>query len=461
MVTKHIFQTVFPYVSEIVQFTNSLTDENNPNWELFNYLESLDYEFENLYDFRMTVQALVYSDLLNCYFALGYHHIYNRDDYVLFDLVEYAFYLGHLNFSHDEFERFISVPKNASFFKECFYVYKRDIKSILFPTLYIKLNEIDESKSNEYISILQKIVIKLSENLVDPKRKNETIITTLLSNPQSFINDLDEDDDFQQKEFDNTNNSININETVTNYKENELLNMELLKDKLFNGVSFEIIKEEYREGCSSPFVLKLRVTNFNDCKKKIGIEMKYISLKFGLKEGHLWEFGRYEKFLQDNTFVDLEVGFEDITDAHDGDRIEMKINEGKFASLRLIRERKQWAILESIERNTYNRELKSKIEQFEAIEEQYGITLQNFSVKVEDENNMKVFCEVLALNGELPKENFTINVAIYDNNNEIVYTDSESKYADDFKGFEVLTFDRIRLDISIDEISKIRIYPTR
>lgn len=65
MVTKHIFQTLFPYVSEIVQFTNSLTDENNPDWELFNYLESLDYKFESLNDYRMTVQTLVYYDLLN------------------------------------------------------------------------------------------------------------------------------------------------------------------------------------------------------------------------------------------------------------------------------------------------------------------------------------------------------------------------------------------------------------
>ena len=38
--------------------------------------------------------------------------------------------------------------------------------------------------------------------------------------------------------------------------------MELLKDKLFNGISFEIIREEYREGYYSPFWLFLRVTNF-------------------------------------------------------------------------------------------------------------------------------------------------------------------------------------------------------
>lgn len=45
--------------------------------------------------------------------------------------------------------------------------------------------------------------------------------------------------------------------------------MELLKDKLFNGISFEIIKEEYDDEYSYPlFRLFLRVTNFTDHKKK-------------------------------------------------------------------------------------------------------------------------------------------------------------------------------------------------
>lgn len=451
MVTNEEYEKAFLLSREMVRFVKLLTNKTDCNSELCKYLESIGCEFNENRTLKGFIQLFIEEDILNCYFLLGYQQIYKRELFMLLDMIEYGFHIHDVPWSYEEFQNVYEIY--SDFFCEVFDIKKNALKSTDFPTLYIYLSEVGDNRADEYVSILQKIAIVLSKNQdVNSKQKDERI-DILLSNPQSFLEDLYEDKD------------INLaNDEIINDNNNEEQNnddMELLKDKLFNGVSFEIIKEEYREGCSSPFVLKLRVTNFNDCKKKIGIEMKYISLKFGLKEGHLWEFGRYEKFLQDNTFVDLEVGFEDITDAHDGDRIEMKINEGKFASLRLIRERKQWAILESIERNTYNRELKSKIEQFEAIEEQYGITLQNFSVKVEDENNMKVFCEVLALNGELPKENFTINVAIYDNNNEIVYTDSESKYADDFKGFEVLTFDRIRLDISIDEISKIRIYPTR
>lgn len=231
--------------------------------------------------------------------------------------------------------------------------------------------------------------------------------------------------------------------------------MNLLKDKKINGITFEIIREEYHEGYSSPFWLFLRVMNFTDHKKKIDISMNFISIKHGLKKS--WK----QEFIPDNSFVDLKFLYDDITEACDGDRIEMVINEGKFASLRLLRERGQWIIVESKERSSYSRNIKSKIEHFEAIDEQFGITLQNFSVKVEDENSLKVFCEVLALNGEVPQKGFNVEVAIYDSENSIIYQTSLRKYDGEFKGFEVFNFGTIRLDIPVDEISKIRIYPTR
>ena len=232
--------------------------------------------------------------------------------------------------------------------------------------------------------------------------------------------------------------------------------MELLKDKLFNGISFEIIKEEYDDEYSYPlFRLFLRVTNFTDHKKKNDVRMNYISITRGLKK--CWN----QECIPDNSFADLKFSYEEIITAYDGDRIEMEINDGKFASLRLIREKGNWMVVESIERSTYNRELKNRIEHFEAIDEQFGITLQNFSVKVEDENSLNLFCEVLALNGEVPQKGFNVEVAIYDSDNSIIYQTSISKYDGDFKGFEVFNFGTITLDISVNEISKIRFYPTR
>jgi hypothetical protein len=184
--------------------------------------------------------------------------------------------------------------------------------------------------------------------------------------------------------------------------------------------------------------------------------MDYISIKHGLKK--IWA---PQETIPENTFIVFDYSYEDITTAFDGDRIEMIVNDGNFATLRLLREMGQWIIIESIERSTYNKELKNRIEHFEAIDEQFGITLQNFSVKVVDENSLNLFCEVLALNGEVPQKGFNVEVAIYDSENSIIYQTSLSKYDGEFKGFEVFNFGTIRLDIPVDEISKIRIYPTR
>ena len=76
---------------------------------------------------------------------------------------------------------------------------------------------------------------------------------------------------------------------------------------------------------------------------------------------------------------------------------------------------------------------------------------------MEDENSLDLFCEVLALDGKVEKSSFTIETAIYESDNDIVY--HTRLHSSDFKGFEVYHFGTIRLDITVDEISKIRVYP--
>ena len=458
MVTNEEYEELYLLARKMVRFVNLLTNKADCNSELYKYLESIGYEFNNDRTLKGFVQLFIEYDILNCYFFLGYQQIYNRELYILLDMVAYGFHIQDVPWSYNEFQNV--YWQYGDYFCEIFDIKKNHLKSMDFPTLYIYLNEVDDTKAYEYVRLLQMIANVLSKNQDGISNEKDPRIDILLTDPQAFLHS---EDDINESQHIEDNREIQYVEEESNgyNTDNNFLNMNLLKNKLFNGVSFEILKEAYREGYSNPFTLQLRISNFNDKKKKIGVKMKYISIEYGLKDGSLWDFGNNERFLEDNSFVDVDVSFADIRKAKDGDRIEMVVNEGKFATLRLIREKGQWSIVESIERNTYSRQLKSKIEHFEAIDEQFGITLQNFSVKVEDENSLTVFCEVLALNGEIPKNDFTINIAIYDNNNEVVYTDSESKYAEEFKGFEVLTFDYIKLDITVDEISKIRIYPTR
>lgn len=244
--------------------------------------------------------------------------------------------------------------------------------------------------------------------------------------------------------------------------------MELLKDKLFNGISFEILKEGIGQSSWRPFQVTMRVTNTNEKKKKLSINVNYISIHHGLKKGSVlcFSFGSYGSFLQSHAFVDMNLDFcenyqNEIEQACDGDRMELIVNDGKIASLLLIRDGGKWYITESSESGSINTNIKNKIEHFEYLEEKFGLTLQKFSVRVIDENSLDLFCEVLAMNGEVGEDGFNIEVAIYDADDNIVKLDSISRYDNDFKGFEVFHFGPIKLDISVEEISKIRIYPTR
>lgn len=456
MVTNEEYEELYLLARKMVRFVNLLTNKADCNSELYKYLESIGYEFNNDRTLKGFVQLFIEYDILNCYFFLGYQQIYNRELYILLDMVAYGFHIQDVPWSYNEFQNV--YWQYGDYFCEIFDIKKNHLKSMDFPTLYIYLNEVDDTKAYEYVRLLQMIANVLSKNQDGISNEKDPRIDILLTDPQAFLHS--EDDINESQHIEDNREIQHVEEESNGYNtDNNFLNMNLLKNKLFNGVSFEILKEEYREGYSNPFTLQLRISNFNDKKKKIGVKMKYISIEYGLKDGSLWDFGNNERFLEDNSFVDVDVSFADIRKAKDGDRIEMLVNDGKFATLRLIREKGQWSIVESIERNTYSRQLKSKIEHFEAIEEQFGITLQNFSVKVEDENSLDLYCEVLALDGKVEKSDFTIEAAIYDSENEIVYHTSLS--SSDFKGFEVYHFSKIYLDITVDEISKIRIYPIR
>lgn len=236
--------------------------------------------------------------------------------------------------------------------------------------------------------------------------------------------------------------------------------MVLLKNLQFKGISFEIIKEEKKEVCyKEALYLIMRVTNNTDKKKKLAHSLNYISVSQGLKRGLVMtmDFGVYGTYLQANAFVDLEIQFDDITRVDDGDRIEFEVNNGKLTSLLLLRQNGQWGIAEEKDCGNINLNLKNKVEHFESIEEQFGLILQKFSVKVVDETSFKLFCEVLALNGEVVKNRFSIEAAVYDTDDNIIY--HTSVHSSDFKGFEVYNFGTINIDIPVDEISKIRIYP--
>lgn len=216
------------------------------------------------------------------------------------------------------------------------------------------------------------------------------------------------------------------------------------------------------DGGGELFNVNLRINNLNDIKKKVEIDARYISVEHGLLHKYYiegLEIGG--QFLQPNSFVDTQIKYHKIKKSYDGDRIELEVNKGRIASLLLKKERDQWWIVEEKSKDSASKNLKNKIEHFEYLDEKFGLTLQKFSARVINENSIDLFCEVLSANSEISEEGFNIEVAIYDIDDNIVEHSSISRYDDDFKGFEVFHFGPINLDIPVEEIGKIRFYPTR
>lgn len=257
------------------------------------------------------------------------------------------------------------------------------------------------------------------------------------------------------------------------------------KELDFKGLSLELLQAEIdkEDFPRERFRAILRIKNVSGSKKKIAIKedgTKYISRKSGLEYAYQiipYQFALSEgTFINPDSFVDIKIRFDIVKESYSGDRMEIELRD--LAIIPLVYFDNQWfwstneieyfggnsGLRQDITREEIKllkKQLKNKIEHFESIDEKFGLSLQNFSFEITNWNTLKVFCEVLALNGEIPKEDFTVELAIYDSDNDIVCLESISKNGDDFKGFEVFGFGPIKLDFPIDEISKIRIYPTR
>ena len=134
MINKKQFEEIYPLVNEIVAFSDSFANEDNP---LFKYLKTRG-EVYGSYIIRSNLLA----DLLHCYFALGYQQNYYSEYYLLFDLLQYAFW----------FE-----TSNVQYFSKGFNNAKRDNDSVHFPALFIRLIEVDQLRGATYISILKKL----------------------------------------------------------------------------------------------------------------------------------------------------------------------------------------------------------------------------------------------------------------------------------------------------------------
>ncbi len=102
------------------------------------------------------------------------------------------------------------------------------------------------------------------------------------------------------------------------------------------------------------------------------------------------------------------------------------------------------------------KQLNEKVERFENLEEKCGIEIKSISfIQSEDGDIMTCYVEVY---GDNLKKRVEINVIIYDTDGDIIKDDNRFIFPHSFNGFDVMRF--IFFEVYINNISKIRIYPT-
>lgn len=233
--------------------------------------------------------------------------------------------------------------------------------------------------------------------------------------------------------------------------------MQNLKDFDSSGIALDIVEDHNRN-------IILRI--FNNSNVNIHTALggsRYISIINGilsLEGTHPvdMEFSSIGQTILPKSFMNVQMSFK-ITKIMDNDRMELHLNN--VADLILKRNNGTWFVVENNDKNHLSESLDSKIEHLDALEEKFGISLQNLTVNILDQNSIKPYCEVLSTSNKGPVFSFSIDVGIYNKTNKIIGFTSLSKNKEDFLGFEIFSFSTINLEVPVAEIGKIIFYPVK
>ncbi len=104
--------------------------------------------------------------------------------------------------------------------------------------------------------------------------------------------------------------------------------------------------------------------------------------------------------------------------------------------------------------------LKQKIERLKPFEERMQIKMENFSVKVNDNKWVRLFCEIHPVDGTTINSHINIECILYNKEGAIIEKDYANVDSEEFLGFDVIEFN-FQEDGIADEIGRIRIYPKK
>lgn len=246
------------------------------------------------------------------------------------------------------------------------------------------------------------------------------------------------------------------------------------KDIEADGLYFEVTEEGVPRRGNAHCVL-MKILNKTDKFKVIKLPKPIlISIKNETKQS-AWCVPVEIEFspgcrIDSKSFTTISIEFNnDVCDKfYDGDKLQLNINN--VCNLYIERSESEWFFV-GIEKRQIVRTLSPEdylletVECFESLEESIGISIQNVSINIKKNNIQSsvidLFFEVLAIDDKCKETGFAIEYGIYDKNNKIRKFSNIKRYSGDFIGFEIFAFQNIELPMSLKDIGKIRIYPTK
>lgn len=233
--------------------------------------------------------------------------------------------------------------------------------------------------------------------------------------------------------------------------------------KLQSGLNALIIYIATSNNSNKPIEITFQESYILTKERKQIIQNVWLSTHFGTK-GKILPLAKVESGLcfDNDQIKKLENGSQFY--------ITYRNNDSEFKITNIFtKEANNWILMDQQEEHDpkgasekiFNRYLKSRIERFESMEEQFGIEIRNISFTRNSNDHIGLAYEVISItNGKIPN---SLNIDCYalDENGAVLDEDSgEQIPRSEFEGFKIVTKSFYGEDI-VTRVSKVRIIPRK
>ena len=192
MFSNKEFERAYTPVWSLTNIKKELLDDFNSKWDLYNALNNSWTELDSVDDVESNLQVLIKTDVLVCYFALGYPLHYDDNTYELSNLLSYALSSQENYIFYEDYKNYCTSPyfeTSRGYQPRMFELIKNIATKSPGVLLFYKiLKDINSPYADDYINALQTFAHQLSERSSFVKAEGRIWLRKLMLNPTSLCN---------------------------------------------------------------------------------------------------------------------------------------------------------------------------------------------------------------------------------------------------------------------------------